>query len=81
MRLREVELFGYVSTALGIAIFVVACCWDMIAGRMLWHHNAGLGLHQKLLMAGSGLYSFWALSLAGSWHEYQKKIHNIRREV
>jgi hypothetical protein len=36
---EEVELFGLVSTILGVALFIIACFWDSIAGIQIHHHE------------------------------------------
>lgn len=77
IKLEEVELFGLISTILGIAIFITVCFWDVICGRMFWRHSEGYGAWQILMMAGSGLYSMWGLSMKIKWAEYIKKIHKI----
>ena len=77
--IKEMEMFGLVSLFIGIAIFIASCFWDVIAGRMLWHHNQGYGWEQIVTMSMSGLYSLWALTINRKWNEYQKKIHKLMR--
>ena len=62
IKLKEVEWFSLVSMVLGIAIFIVLCFWDTIAGDRI-RHNEGYGYLQILGMAGSGLYSMWAAAI------------------
>lgn len=76
IKLDEVEWFGAVSTVGGVAIFIVACFWDSIVGVHV-AHNEGYGLAQILVMAISGIYSGWSLSINRKWHEYIKRIHGL----
>ena len=80
IKLEEVKWFGLVSTFIGVAIFIVACSFDLIAGKMAWQHQEGLGTGQVLLMAMSGIYSMWALSINVKWKKYIWKIHRIVAE-
>lgn len=75
---KEVELFGLVSTVIGIAIFIVACSFDEIAGKMTWQHYEGLHWKQVVVIVISGLFSMWGLSLFLKWKKY---IWQIRRAV
>ena len=80
IKLREVEVFGLVSTILGVAIFITVAFWDVICARMYWRHAEGYGLWQVVMMAGSGLYSMWALAIRAKWSSYIKKIHKLSAE-
>ena len=68
IKLEEVEWFGLVSTILGVITFITISCWDGISGSMLWQHSEDYGLGQIVGMAGSGLYSMWALAINRKWH-------------
>ena len=77
IKLEEVQQFGLVSCFLGAIICITVCSWDMIAGRMFWRHSLGLGWQQILLIAASGIYTFWAYCIHLKWKEYRKMIHKM----
>jgi len=79
IKLKEAEWFYLVSTIIGIGIFIFACTWDSLLGITMNHHS-GYGWFQILVMAASGLYSLWALTLRSTWNEYQKKIHGLENK-
>lgn len=75
--LKEVEVFGLVSELMGIALVIVGCFWDAIAGVQV-RHSIGLGYMQILWIAGWGLYSFWAWHINKTWGEYNKHIKSLK---
>jgi hypothetical protein len=79
IKLKEAEWFYLVSTVIGVGVFVFACSWDSMVGITI-NHNHGYGWMQILIIATSGMYLLWALTLRSTWNEYQKKIHGLENK-
>jgi hypothetical protein len=66
-RANELETFALVSAVIGVVMFFVGLCWDMIAKSQFIVYRPGLGAMQIIWMAGSALYVLWAGSIFMKW--------------
>ena len=76
VNLKEVQRFSEVSMVMGVMVFLFFAFFDIIAGVQI-NHNKGYGYQQILVMAGSGLYTFWSYCIHLKWKAYLKQIHGL----